>query len=284
MRPIKLNDKQKEALQKKFAKQFLESLEKYTFGSSTKVSFEADINVKKKDKIQIVYSPSAWIRMNALVDNFSSEVSWFGLVEKCDPNMYYVYDVLVCKQQVSGVKVDTQDEDMLEFLANLTDEQAEHMHFQAHSHVNMSTSASGTDLQNQEDILGNMPGNDGFYIFQIWNKRGDISTYLYDFENNMYYDSSDVKIVVEDPDYGALEDFIGEAKSLVSGISATNAGNKTGNELSTYRYGNNYPYYYGGYYGNEDGYDYARKKYVETGRWPLQEEDDEMMELEYEEV
>ena len=221
MRPLKLNDKEKSELVNKLLKQFITSLDNYTFGNSTKITFEATIGGKLKDKIKLVYSPSAWLKMQTLVKNFTSEVSWFGLVDKTEsPLVYYIYDVLVCKQQVNGAKVDTEDEDMLEFLSGLTDEQAEHLHFQAHSHVNMATSASGTDLQNQADIIGNMPGNDGFYIFQIWNKYGDINTYFYDLANNAFYDRDDVEIYIDDETYGTIDDFINEAKKLVTGIVA----------------------------------------------------------------
>lgn len=282
MRPIKLNDKEKSELINKLLKQFMSSLDNYTFGNSTKISFEANIGGKLKEKIKLVYSPSAWLRMNALVDNFSSEVSWFGLVDKTEnPLVYYIYDVLVCKQQVNGAKVDTEDEDMLEFLSGLTDEEAEHLHFQAHSHVNMSTSASGTDLQNQADILANMPGNDGFYIFQIWNKRGDIDTYFYDLTNNVFYDKNDVEVLVEDTKYGTTDDFVAKAKKMVSSITPK----KTKNVKENNSTADKIRYYYGGGYGYEDGYyypGYGYTSYLDNYSDPLEEDEKEMMEMENE--
>ena len=279
MRPIKLNEKEKTTLMDKMIKQFIETLDNYTFGGSTKISFEANIGGKLKDKIKLVYSPKAWLRMNALVKNFDSEISWFGLVaETDDPMIYYIYDVLVCKQQVNGVKVDTEDEDMLEFISNLTEDQSDHMHFQAHSHVNMSTSASGTDLQNQADILANMPGNEGFYIFQIWNKRGEISTYFYDLSKNVFYDKDDVEIIVEDEDYGTLDDFVSEAKSLVTGIKVKTEKQdfKKDNQVKEFPKSK---YYYGGGYGYEDGYwypGYGYTSYLYNNRDPFADyEDDE---------
>ena len=287
MRPLKLNEKEKSELINKLLKQFMASLDNYTFGNSTKISFEANIGGKLKEKIKLVYSPSAWLKMNALVDNFSSEVSWFGLVNKTDsPLMYYIYDVLVCKQQVNGAKVDTEDDDMLEFLSGLTDEEAEHLHFQAHSHVNMSTSASGTDLQNQADILANMPGNDGFYIFQIWNKRGDINTYFYDLKNNVFYDKDDVEILVEDETYGTIDNFIAESKKMVTGIEPKK---KKDNVKENKNSGGTTKYYYGGGYGYEDGYYYPGYGYTSyLGNYSdtlgKEEEEEEMVELQYEPV
>lgn len=281
MRPLRLNDKEKSELINKLLKQFMASLDNYTFGNSTKISFEANIGGKLKEKIKLVYSPSAWLKMNALVENFASEVSWFGLVDKTDdPLVYYIYDVLVCKQQVNGAKVDTEDDDMFEFLSGLSDEQADHLHFQAHSHVNMSTSASGTDLQNQADILANMPGNDGFYIFQIWNKRGDINTYFYDLTNNVFYDKDDVEILIEDETFGTIDDFVDDAKKLVSGI--TPAKKKQEASKSEKQKGN--VYYYGGGYGYEDGYYYPGYGYSSyLNNYSNELDDDEgMVELQYE--
>ena len=126
---------------------------------------------------------------------------------------YRVYDVKVCKQFVTGGKVDTEDEDTLKFFESLTDDEAEHMHFQAHSHVNFDTGASGTDMENQSDVVRNM-GKSGFYIFQIWNKKGDISTYLYDLDNNIFYDSKDVELDIED-EMGSLSDFVESTRELV---------------------------------------------------------------------
>lgn len=281
MRPLRLNDKEKSELINKLLKQFMASLDNYTFGNSTKISFEANIGGKLKKKIKLVYSPSAWLKMNALVENFTSEVSWFGLVDKTDdPLVYYIYDVLVCKQQVNGAKVDTEDDDMFEFLSGLSDEQADHLHFQAHSHVNMSTSASGTDLQNQADILANMPGNDGFYIFQIWNKRGDINTYFYDLTNNVFYDKDDVEILIEDETFGTIDDFVDDAKKLVSGITPAK---KKQEALKSGKPQSNV-HYYGGGYGYEDGYYYPGYGYTSyLNNYSNELDDDEgMVELQYE--
>ena len=120
------------------------------------------------------------------------------------------------------------------------------MHFQAHSHVNMSTSASGVDLQNQADVVRNM-GKDGFYIFQIWNKKGDISTYLYDLDNNVFYDSKDVDIAVEDP-LGTVDDFIDSIDKLVIEKKYYPYQNKTPAAKSE-------PTYLPGYYANGGYYD-----------------------------
>lgn len=215
MKPLKLSEENKAELMKLFIKKFEKELEDFTFNlNDTKISISAEFSKPAKEKIQIIYTASAYLRMKALVDFYNTEVSWYGLVKKLDDKKYYVYDVKVYKQYVNGSKVDTDDEELQEWKDTLSDDEINAMFFQAHSHVNMSTGASGTDLQNQADIVKNM-GKHGFMIFQIWNKSGDINTYLYDIDGNMFYDKKDVEIDIED-EAGLLSDFVASTEELVT--------------------------------------------------------------------
>lgn len=223
MKPIKLTEEMKLVLFQEVIKKFDEQMNNYGFNTTdANISVKTNFSKQADEKVIISYTQQAYLRMRELVQFFDSEVAWYGLVEQIDPLHYHVYDVKVCKQYVNGTKVDTEDEDMFEFFSSLTDEEAEHMHFQAHSHVNMSTSASGTDVQNQEDIMKNLSGK-GFYIFQIWNKKDDISTYLYDLDNNVFYDSKDVLIDIE-----GVDDFITSVADLVEKKATTYPYQKNG--------------------------------------------------------
>lgn len=214
MRPINFTKEAKKLLFEAFKKQFDKEIESFDEKmNESKINLSFDCNMTNKEKITIMYTPQAYLRMKALVDNYDTEVGWYGLVEKISNTLYRVYDVKVCRQYVNGGKVDTEDEDTLEFFDSLTDDEAEHMHFQAHSHVQMSTDPSGVDLQNQADVVRNM-GKGGFYIFQIWNKKDDINTYLYDLDANMLYNRKDIEIDIEDSD-GLLSSFIDSTKDLV---------------------------------------------------------------------
>ena len=214
MKSIYLTEQEKEKLFIKFADEFKKELDNYSFSLSDKTfSVKTNIGEVAKEKVTITFSQEAYLRMKALVDYFNTEVGWYGLVDKIDDHNYYVYGVKLCKQYVDGAKVDTTDEDTLEFFDSLTDDEAEHMHFQAHSHVNMSTNASAVDLQNQNDVVRNV-GKTGFYIFQIWNKKEEISTYLSDLDNNIFYDSKDVIIDIEDS-LGTIDEFITSIEKLV---------------------------------------------------------------------
>lgn len=217
MKPIVLRKNEKEQLLKLAMQEFEEQLKNEVYVDST-ITLDFNVKTELKEKICIIYTPKAYLRMNALVQEFSSEISWFGLVDRIDKKTFVVYDVLTFKQQVSGSKVDTDDDDQQEFYDSLTDEQSDHLHFQAHSHVNMSTVASNVDEENQKNIVRSIPGHQGYYIFQIWNKQGDINTCLYDLDENIYYDRNDVEIYVEDEEFNTLEEFVLDAKQKVTTI------------------------------------------------------------------
>ena len=214
MRPIYLTEEAKIQLYEKFLEKFNKELDNIAFSSGSSITLKTDFNEVAKEKVMLIYTQEAFLRMQALVDFFDTEVAWYGLVDKIDDLTYRVYDVKVCKQYVDGAKVDTEDDDVLEFFGSLSDDEAEHMHFQAHSHVKMSTTASAVDTQNQQDVIKSM-GKTGFYIFQIWNKNGDINTYMYDLDNNTFYDRKDIMIEIEDS-LGTVDDFLGSVADLVT--------------------------------------------------------------------
>ena len=215
MKPIKLTEENREQVFSALVKNFVMEADNFAFNSKNgSITIKTGLEKKLDEKITILFSQKAYTRMKALVKHFTTEVGWYGLVEKKDARLYYVYDVLVCKQTVNGSKVDTEEEDTIEFFESLTDDQANHMHFQAHSHVNMGTSASAIDLQNQYDVIHNM-GDEGFYIFQIWNKRDEVSTYMFDVSENTFYDSNDVNLEVED-DEGTVTDYLKSIEGLIT--------------------------------------------------------------------
>ena len=219
MRPIKLSQQAKTMILSAMTEQFSKALDDYEFNmKESKFSFEQSFSVKAKEKITIKFTPLAYLRCLEMVKNYSSEIGWYGLIRKLDDRTYLVYDTIVCKQRVNGARVITDDADNIEFYESLTDEQAEFLHFHAHSHVNMPTYPSPVDIDFQKATVQNTGGH-GFYLFQIWNKSLDISSFLYDLERNIFYDKDDIDIVIEDPEYGTLSGFIDSLKDKVLGMT-----------------------------------------------------------------
>ena len=251
MKPIKMTKEAEERMLTSFFEKFRKEWETFKENlNDVKFSFSTDLSEVAKEKILIIYSQKAYLRMQALVDFYDTEVGWYGLVERVTDKIFRVYDVKLCKQYVNGAKVDTEDEDTLEFFNSLTDDEAEHLHFQAHSHVKMSTGASGVDLQNQADVVKNM-GNSGFYIFQIWNKNNDINTYLYDLDNNVFYDRKDIVLDIEDED-ALISDFLDSTTDMVVEMKYQYQKKQGKKEEPAYLNG----YYGGNVYPYDERFDY----------------------------
>ena len=218
MKPISMTNALKTEISKIVQRQLLKKLEEYS-PENKSVTLEIPMSIPTKDKITILFTQEAYLKSKELVNIFPGEVGWYGLIRKLDHSKYEVYDILVCKQKVNGVRVITEDADMVEFFDSLTDDQANHMFFQAHSHVSMGTTPSTVDTDNQKNTVQNLNGK-GFFLFQIWNKQGDINSFLYDLDENLLYGREDIEIVVETAE-GSLKDFSEKAKSMVETITYT---------------------------------------------------------------
>lgn len=211
MKKLKLSEQDK----KKLIEEFEASLN--TYGGDTdelKVKFEKDMNETPAQKLQIVFTPSAYLKSQELVKIFPGEVGWHGLMRKLSDNAYLVYDILVMPQVVSGARAidNTQTNDWYDKYEDVMDD----MRFQAHSHVDFATTPSTTDTNNQRNMVRNMASFGGVALFQIWNKKGDINSFFYDIDNGLLYDRKDIEIVIQtDGEYDTLQNFIDYAKKQV---------------------------------------------------------------------
>ena len=173
-------------------------------------------NFECKDRKAVVYfEPIAWDKMRALIDGFDKEVAWHGLARRGEDETrdeYIIYDILVYPQTVTGATVNTDQEKYSMWLMEQPDDVFNYIRMQGHSHVNMHTSPSGVDLTHQEKILEQL-GDEDFYIFMIWNKRGEKNVKIYDLKKNILFENLDVQVsVIRDE---CLIPFMIEAKTLV---------------------------------------------------------------------
>jgi len=224
MKPIFLTDEDKEEMRRDFEEQLKKTnLFDGAFSFTRKFVFDPKT---AGPKARILYTPMAYIKMLKLIQEFASEIAWHGLVKRGeDEGDFIVYDIITHEQTVTGSTVTTEDEQYARFLENLTDEQADNMFLQAHSHVNFGVTPSGTDLTHQAKIVQHMSTrkNKGFQIFQIWNKQLKCSSFIYDFATNVYYEDKDIIVDVllnYDEDY-LVSNFILDAKKMVVVRTAT---------------------------------------------------------------
>ena len=214
-RPIILTEEQKQEI----LLEILENLNKNKNMFDGKVSFSKTYKwvENEGDVANVVFTPLAYAKMVKLIEVYETEVAWHGVAKRDeeDDSVFWIEDILVYPQTVSGATVNTDQEKYTNWVNHLEDDQFNNLKMQGHSHVRMGTSPSATDTSHQKDIIEQLRGN-MFYIFMIWNKRMENTTWVYDMKRNTVYDGKDVKISVAERGGDKLDDFITDAKKLVS--------------------------------------------------------------------
>ena len=166
-------------------------------------------------KATLYFTELAWIKMTSLIREFSTEVAWHGIAHRDDDetkDVYYITDILVYPQKVTGGNVETDQDAYQTWLYGLSDDQFGNLRMQGHSHVNMPTSPSSVDLTQQGKILEQMRG-DMFYVFMIWNKSHSKNIKIYDLKKNVLFETDDIEVKVYDEIIGITK-FIENAKEI----------------------------------------------------------------------
>lgn len=234
--------------------EFLNSL-RSTRVSGGKITFTKTFDTIKR-RATVVFSERAWLKMTSIVEHCDKEVAWHATAHRDEDetkDIYYVDDLLVYPQEVTGATVTTDQDEYENWLNELTDETFNSLRFQGHSHVNMQTSPSATDTAFYDGILDGL-ADDQFYIFMIVNKRGNRTVMIYDYKKNILFETADCDIEVEDGEY-SLMSFIEEVDSMVKDKKFTAA--KTPATATNYgasSYGSSYGGSYNGTYGGYNNY------------------------------
>lgn len=180
-------------------------------------------------KATVYFTETAWQKMQTLIREFSTEIAWHGVAHRGDDTTkdeYYITDILVYPQEVTGATVNTDQEKYEMWLMMHDDDVFNNIRMQGHSHVNMGTTPSSVDITHQEKILAQLE-DDMFYIFMIWNKRGEKTIKIYDLAKNILFDGIDVSVEVQD-DGTSMSAFIADAKKMVQDKKYTPAATTTG--------------------------------------------------------
>ena len=210
-----------------------------------------------KRSAAIFFTPGAWNKLTALVREFSTEVEWHGCVNRLSESEFEIYDIIVPPHVVTGATVTADYTKYGEWLNGLEDDVFNYLHFHGHSHVNMACNPSETDMKYRQDVVTQLPvpqkdNEDSFYIFLIFNKRGEWTGEIYDLKYNALYETGDIDIDVYTEDNGYLSEFIAEAKKM--------AVKETPKPATTYvGYAGGYGGY-SGYSGYSSGYDTDKEK------------------------
>ena len=168
-------------------------------------------------KAELFFSERAYLKMEALVKEFDKEVAWHGIAFRGDDpekDEYIIEDILVYPQEVTGANVNTDQKEYQEWLySDELDAVFNDIRMQGHSHVNMGVTPSSVDTNLYEHMLAQLDDT-MFYIFMIWNKRGEHTIKIYDLAKNVLFEDKDVTVSIIDEEIG-LDKFIKEAKEMV---------------------------------------------------------------------
>lgn len=206
-KPIKMTQEYIEEAKQNFAealKNAKMSDGKFTFTKSF---------ISNDRKATLIFSEKAWMKMNLLVTFNDKEVGWHGTAFRQENDTYRIEDILVYPQMVDGTNVNTDQEKYELWLMTQPDEIFNNLRMQGHSHVNMSTTPSSVDIAHQEKILEQMT-DDKFYIFLIWNKRGEKTIKIFDMAKNILFETSDITEKHEEEPNGFIQ-FLSESSKLV---------------------------------------------------------------------
>lgn len=183
--------------------------------SDGKISFSRLFDVVERTA-ELRFTETAWLKMQALIREYDKEIGWHGIArrgESADKDEYIISDIIVYPQEVSGATVNTDQEEYQTWLYQLDDDIFNNLRMQGHSHVNMGVTPSAVDTTLYESLLSQLDDS-MFYIFLIWNKRGDKTIKIYDLAKNILFETSDVKVSVICDGTG-VEAILRDAKALV---------------------------------------------------------------------
>lgn len=173
------------------------------------------------DLATIIFTEKAYAKMTLLIESFDCEVAWHGVAERMEKGKYRIEDILVYPQTVTGATVDTDTLELAQWAATIPNDIYNSLRFQGHSHVNMSTFSSSVDKQDRKKYLAQLQDDD-FYIFGIFNKRGEASFEIYDLMYDTLYEDDDIDYLVEGEDVG---EFLADAQLKVRARSTINKKN-----------------------------------------------------------
>lgn len=148
--------------------------------------------LKKKEQILIKFAPGVWTTAQYIVQCCSDEVAiLFTSTFDRKGRVVYLRSVHIPPQIVTGTFVETDDKYYGKWLNDLPLETINSLRCEGHSHVNMQASPSGQDESNWPKIITNVKD---YYLFLIFNKRGDLYSRLYDIQENIIYESHELNV------------------------------------------------------------------------------------------
>lgn len=198
MERLRLTQKERESLIKDITECITNAKDIHELGDI--VELLPPISTKRVKKPKLFITAEAYLKMQELVKQYDVEISWHGLVKRdLKKNAYLIYDIILFPQINTSTSTSTEQEAYAKWLTEIMMDEDEtrfnDMRMHGHSHVNMSVYSSAVDDTYQTDLLTNIEDDD-FYIFMILNKKQEMCVLLYDYAQNIVFDTKDIAIHV----------------------------------------------------------------------------------------
>lgn len=205
MKKLKLSQEEQNKFLSEVATRLSQSFRTKGIDKLSIEDLKKDLKAVPKDVKQpkIYITASAYVKMMEYVRQSPIEISWHGLVHRdLENNTYLVYDALIFPQINSATTTTADEEGFAKWQMDLISDMnfpIEDLRMHGHSHVNMNVFSSGVDDQYQEDLLHKVEDGD-YYLFMIFNKKQEICVLLYDYAQNVLFETADVflDIITED--------------------------------------------------------------------------------------
>lgn len=229
--------------------------------------------ISKLDATKIV-KPTVYImsdvmaKMEALVKHSSTEISWHCLVKRnIEENCYLIYDLVMFPQTNTATTTSTDQDEYAKWLNEIMMDEDEskfdNMRMHGHSHVNMSVFSSTVDDGYQTELLTNIKDGD-YYIFMILNKKKDMCTLLYDFNQQVLFENADITVEIVTTDKTAINVWAkNQIENYCKKPTVTTAYRSTLKTIEDYD--DPYDYYYGNK-SNKTKYQPRYQKYLHGGK------------------
>lgn len=174
-----------------------DSFEDFSIEDLKKEYTKIDPKTVNKPTLQI--AAETYLKMLELVNQSPVECMWHGLVKRYEAiNTYLIYDILVFPQINSTTATTTDDNEFAKWQLELIKDPnfpIEDLRMHGHSHVNMNVFSSGIDDKYQKDLITKVDDGD-YYIFLIMNKKMEMCAFIYDFSQQVMFDTKDITIQI----------------------------------------------------------------------------------------
>ena len=202
MKKLRLTEAEKQGLLEDFLAKFITSGSNPNNFEYTKkdMSDYLDKNAKADIKKPTLYiTADAYTTMYELVKQSSVEIQWHMMVTRnLEDQIYTIYDVLLFPQTNSGTSTTSDQNEFAAWqmaLIQNIDFPIEELRGHGHSHVNMNVYSSGIDDAYQTELITKVEDGD-FYIFLVLNKKMEMYALIYDFAQQMIFETKDIDIKI----------------------------------------------------------------------------------------